>query len=638
MNGEGIGSYADLVSRAAADPAWFYPAAMDFLDLEWMTPWTQLRDESDGIAHARWFVGGGSNLAWLATSPKRADSEVAIIWEGDDGEVREVSSGDLRITVRRLARGLRSIGITKGDVVTIHLPMIPEAVMALLAVASVGAIASPSFSGYGVEALAERIELGGSKLVITADGLLRRGKSIPMAPIAFAASMRASSRPQVVVVPRLGGQSTGSSAAIMWEELLRQGQDERFDVFDAQDPWLLAFTSGSTGRPKGVVHTHGGMPYGAGIEMAFAFDVRQGDRMCWPSDMGWIIGPLCTVVPLSLGASIVLFEGVADFPEPDRLWQIVDKHHVSHLGLAPTTARILAQSGDSYVDGHALESLRIIGSSGEPWTVPAWRWLHRHAGRGRAPIINWAGGTEIGGGILAGSPAVVTQSGRFSGPSVGMDVDVVDPEGISVVDQVGELVVRRSWPSMTRGFWREPERYLESYWSKIPDVWVHGDRAIHFSDGSWELPGRSDDVMKIAGKRVGPAEFESLALENPGVALAGAVGVPDPTKGELCVVVVTRNPTGDFGDIAVQVENRITSAMGRAMKPRAVLVVDSLPLTRSGKVHRRALRSWLSGVTSGDLSSLDNPECETSIRRAGKALLEDHDVGDKGPLKSAQSL
>jgi acetyl-CoA synthetase len=339
--------------------------------------------------------------------------------------------------------------------------------------------------------------------------------------------------------------------------------------------------------------------------------------------MGWIMGPGILMGALSVGAAFVMMEGGFDHPAPDRLWRLVDELGITHLGLAPTIIRLLAGHGEKWVEPYDLESLRVLGSTGEPMTVPAWRWLHRHVGRGTRPIINISGGTEVGGAILTGNPIVESPAGTFAGPSLGMAAEVFDADGHSVAGELGELVVTAPWPAMTWGFWQEPDRYIETYWSRWPDVWVHGDRAVIRDDGAWELPGRSDDLMKVAGKRIGPAEYESLATEVEGVLAAAAVGLPNPIKGEVAVVVVLPNAGADAEEVARRVDERITGALGKPMRPWAVLPVTDIPLTRSAKVHRRAVRGWLAGVDPGDLSNVENPASQEAIEAAAARLPAD---------------
>jgi len=621
MRAAGASSMRELAARALAEPEWFYPFVQDFLGAAWLRPWTQLCDRTAGEPLARWFVDGGTNLAWLACQRWVGVAPgPAIIWEGDDGATGEISYAALDREVAAAAGGLRRLGVGRGDVVTMHLPVIPEAIVTMLAAARIGAIVAPAFSGYGPEPLAERIRLGGTKVLVTADATNRRGKRIELLRTALDALDRVPQPPQVVVVGRLGDPLPARPGLVPWEELLAGVPDGEIEVLDAGTPWLLAFTSGSTGRPKGAVHTHGGMGYSLMLDLGLTLDVGPGDRLMWPADMGWLAGPMTGLGPLTLGATTVLFDGVLDYPKPDRIWSLIERHRVTQYGLAPTVARGLMAFGDGWVDPYELESLRVIGSSGEPWTAPAWRWLHRSAGRGRVPIVNWSGGTEIGGPIVVCFPNEEVAECRFWGPQLGIDADVVDGSGQPVTGRPGELVIRRSWPNMTQGLWREPERYLDSYWRRIPDTWVHGDLAVRHQDGSFEVPGRSDDVMKIAGKRVGPSELEMLVDEISGITHSAVIGVPHSTKGEVPVVVVCAADGGDDSRLADEVAERIEKEFGKPMRPAAVLVVDALPLTRSGKVHRRVLRGWVTGRDPGDMSTVDNPNVESAIAAAAATL------------------
>jgi acetyl-CoA synthetase len=627
MRRHGIGDYQSFLARSVADPEWFYRSAFEDLGLEWPVEFRAVYEEDGGLPWSRWFVGGRTNLAYLALErwrSARTGGRTALVWEGDDGATVQLTYDELGWLVEQAAAGLRGMGVRKGDVVALYLPMIPEAVAALLAIARVGAVAAAAFSGYGPHALAERLNLSGAKVLITADGFLRRGVPVDLRAQAEKALGQAPAVTRLVVISRLDKRAVKDTPrSLSWETMLNHGYDRPMEMFDTDTPWLLAFTSGSAGRPKGAVHTHGGLPYRVALELAYCFDMRPDDRLSWVTDMGWIMGPLCIAGVLSLGASLVLFEGAPDFPEPDRLWRLVERHQLTHLGLSPTLVRLLAGHGEEWVDRRELRSLRVLGSTGERWTPQSWRWLHRHVGRGLVPIINWSGGTEIGCGILVGSPLVETRECRFSGHAPGMAATVFDADGRPAVGEVGELVLTRTWPSMTRGLWNEPQRYLESYWSRWPDVWVHGDWAVRHPDGSWELLGRSDEVLKIGGKRVGPAEVESVATEVGEVVEAAAVSVPDSLSGEALVVLVqvsTTTVSDDREAVAQAVSDRVAEALGRPLRPVAVVVLDELPLSRSGKVHRRALRAWLAGTDPGDLSTLANPESASAVLAAGARL------------------
>jgi acetyl-CoA synthetase len=528
--------------------------------------------------------------------------------------------------VERASAGLRALGVEKDDVVALYVPMIPEAAISLLAIARIGAIAAPAFSGYAADALAERLNIAKAKVLITADGAMRHGVKIDLKAHADAAVEMAPSIERVIIIARLKqAVLMNPGRDLSWNALLDYGRDQPCEMFDADTPWLLAFTSGSSGRPKGAVHTHGGLAYRVAIELAYNFDMNADDRLLWITDMGWIMGPLNIAGVLSLGASLVMFEGSPDFPVPDRLWQVVDRYQITHLGFSPTLVRVLSDYGLEWVDRHDLNSLRILGSTGEPWTTSSWRWLHRHVGRGKVPIINWSGGTEIGSGILAGSPVVPMKECRFAGPAPGIAADVYDAEGNPLVGEVGELVVTHPWPSMTRGLWMEPERYLETYWSRWLGVWFHGDRAIRYEDGSWELLGRSDDVLKVAGRRLGPVEVESVATDSDEIMMAAAIGIPDPVRGEAVALVIV--PSLDAKNVktnvlAHSIADRVARVLGKPFRPAVVLVVDDLPLSRSGKVHRRAVRAWLTGTDPGDLSTVSNLESREAIIAAKEHLGE----------------
>jgi acetyl-CoA synthetase len=381
---------------------------------------------------------------------------------------------------------------------------------------------------------------------------------------------------------------------------------------------MIIYTSGTTGRPKGAIHVHGGFPVKGAQDLAHGFDLRRHETLFWFTDLGWMMGPWAISGSLLLGASLVIYEGTPDHPGPDRLWDIVERHRVTHLGLSPTVIRALMAHGTEPVAAHYLSSLRVLGSTGEPWNPEPWWWYFRNVGGGRCPVVNYSGGTEVSGGILSGNPLTPVRPASFGGPNIGVAADVIGPGGESVRGVVGELAIRQPLPGMTRGFWNDPERYLETYWSRLPGVWVHGDWALVDEDGFWYIQGRSDDTIKVAGKRVGPSEVESAAVAHPAVLEAAAVGVPHELKGEVVILfcVLRPNETDDAG-LRAAISAQVVAQMGKALKPEAVVVVPLLPRTRSGKVMRRVARAAYLGTDPGDLSTLDNPLAVEAIRAVG---------------------
>ncbi|QXC61023.1 AMP-binding protein [Aquihabitans sp. G128] len=619
----GIATFPELVERSIEDPAWFWGAATEFLGIPFSTPYEQVLDTSKGIPWATWFTGGQTNLAaacvdrWAADSP---DAE-AIRWEGEDGEVRLLTYAELDRHVDGLAALLRERGIGQGDAVGIFLPMLVETVVAAMAVAKLGAIFLPVFSGYGAEAIAVRLEDAGAKALLCADGFYRRAKVVPTLATALDAVGRVPSVETVVVVPRVGPVEPaehGAASVLPWPAATPVGEPPRVATVavDSEHPLFIAYTSGTTGKPKGAVHVHGGFTVKIAEEVAFQFDCRPGDRLFWFADFGWIMGPWEVVGALANGATLCLFEGAPDFPDTDRLWAYLAAHRVTILGISPTLVRSMMAHGDEPVRRHDLSALRILGSTGEPWNEDPYRWFAEVVGGGRCPIINISGGTEVGACFLSCHPVQALTPMTLGGPALGMAVDVFDDHGQPVRGQVGELVCTKPWPGMTRGLWQAPERYLETYWDRWPDVWVHGDWAL-IEDGQWYLRGRSDDTIKIAGKRLGPAEVESALVAHAAVSEAAAVGIPHEVKGEaLWCFVVLAPGAAESEDLRAELVATVTEALGKSFKPSAVRFVDALPKTRSAKVVRRAIRATTIGADPGDLSSLEDPATVDALRNA----------------------
>ncbi|HEY8987927.1 MAG TPA: AMP-binding protein, partial [Candidatus Limnocylindrales bacterium] len=606
-----------LQARAVADPAWFWGAAVDDLGFAWQRPRAEVMDATGGPEWTRWWRGGAFNYAEAAVEPRAArdpDGE-AIAWEGEDGEVRRLTNQELLAEVAAAARMFVAAGVRPGDRVGIFLPMLVETVVATLALGRIGAIYSPVFSGYGAPAVAARLRDCEASVLVTADGFLRRGNPVPMKAIADEAVVLAPSVGRVIVVRRLGDRAPATpwnpGRDRWWDDAIAAAAGDpepaRRDT-DPETPYMLIYTSGTTGRPKGAIHVHGGFPIKGAQDLAHTFDLRPGDGLFWFTDLGWMMGPWAISGSLLLGARLIFYEGAPDHPGPDRLWELVARHRVTHLGLSPTVIRALIPHGSDPVRAHDLGTLRVLCSTGEPWDPESWWWYFREVGGGRCPVVNYSGGTEVSGGIVGCNLLTPIKPASFNGPCPGTAADVVDTTGASLRGEVGELVIRAPQPGMTRGFWNDPERYLETYWQRFPGTWVHGDWAIVGDDGYWYIRGRSDDTLKVAGKRVGPAEVEAAATAHPSVVEAAAIGVPHAVKGESIVVVCTLRPgETDDTELRAAIGRRVVEDLGKTLKPEIVVVVPALPKTRSGKIMRRVVRAAWLGLDPGDLSALDDP-------------------------------
>lgn len=620
MRRHDISSYDDLYARSVADPVWFWSAVVEFLGIPFSTPYTKVVDRSRGPEWTTWFEGGELNLSvacvdrWAAETP----TAPAIIAEREDGSSVSLTFEELVDRMGRAAGGLRSLGVGAGDAVAVYLPMSAEAVIALLAVARIGAVFIPIFSGYAAEAVATRLADPRPRVLVCADGFLRRGRLVAMKESADSAVAEAGEGIDHIVVVDYAGRGDipwTDGRDLSWDSLLESDPIDPVPL-PSEQPVLLAYTSGTTGRPKGAVHVHGGFTVKIAQEGAFQMDVSAGDRLMWATDMGWIMGPFLVVAGLANGASIVAYDGAPDHPGPDRLWEIVAKHRITHLGISPTLVRALQPHGADLARRHDLSSLRVFGSTGEPWNPDPWWWLFREVGGERIPIVNLSGGTEIGAGILSVNLLQGIKPTALGGPCLGMEADVVDPAGNPVRGEVGELVIRSPWPGMTRGFWKEPDRYLATYWDRFPGVWVHGDWASIDEDGFWYLHGRSDDTLNIAGKRVGPAEIESAVVAMDEIVMAAAVGVPHPVKGESVAIFAVPAPGQERTPaLAAAVSAAVTDALGKAFRPSSVQLVADLPRTRSAKIMRRVVRAIALGKDVGDLSSLENPGSLEGIDR-----------------------
>lgn len=628
MQAQGVDSFEALNERANQDPEGFHDALIRFLDYRFERPYARVLDLDQGRPFARWCVGGVTNVVTNCLDRWRASArydQAALVWEGEDSTVTTWTFADLDHETCRLAWGLRKLGIGRGDVVGMYLPNLPHAAAAMLAVAKIGAIVLPMFSGFGAEAIAQRLNDGRAVAVITVDGSLRRGKAVGAKTVVDHALVQCPNVRHVVVLRHLAAPHDWVYGRDhWWDELASDVPGDVADVatepMAADAPFLLMFTSGTSGKPKGVVHSHCGFPIKTALDLSICMDLKAGDRFLWMSDMGWLVGPMLVFGGLLVGATVVLAEGAPNYPQPDRLWRLVERHRVTYLGLAPTIARLSMSLPDATLADRDLSSLRVMISTGEPWTLEAWRWTFERIGKGRVPLLNFSGGTEMG-GILTGTVIHPLKPCAFAGPVPGTGADVVDANsGESVpVGVTGELVMRTPTIGLTRGLWFDRARYLDSYWSRLPDLWVHGDFASRDADGMWYVHGRSDDTLKIAGKRTGPAEIEALLMATGLLEDAVTIGVPDPIKGTAVVCLCVARPETDRETAVKTLSSAVTAGLGGAFKPADVVFVPDLPRTRNMKLMRRVVRTAWLGEEAGDLSTLVNPEAVQAIRDARPA-------------------
>lgn len=622
MRRHGIADFAELMKRSTEDAAWFTDAALKYLDIEFYEPYSQVVDLSGGIQLPKWCVGGAMNIVHNCVDKwqlPESREQRAVVWEGEEGTTRTLTYRELYEQVNQAANALRSLGLGKGDAVGLFMPMTPEIVVALLAVAKIGGIILPLFSGYGAGAIVSRMADADAQALFAADGAFRRGKPVEMKSVADEAAAQIPTLKHMIVLKRTGQEVQMKAGRDHWwhELVAAQPKEAATERTSAEDPLMVIYTSGTTGRPKGALHTHCGFPVKAAQDMAFGTDVHAGDVIYWMTDMGWMMGPWLVFGALLLGATMFLYDGAPDFPAPDRLWSLVERHKVAQLGVSPTLIRSLIPHGDEQHRGRDLSSLKCFASTGEPWNPEPWKWLFHSVGGSRLPIINYSGGTEISGGIVMGNPILPLKPCAFSAPCPGMAADVFDENGNPIRGAVGELVVKAPWIGMTRGFWKDPQRYLDAYWARWPNVWVHGDFAAVDADGLWYILGRSDDTIKIAGKRLGPAEVESILVRHPSVVESAAIGVPHEVKGsELVVFVVLKKGVEASDALRAELRALVTDEMGKALAPKSVLFVSDLPKTRNAKVMRRMIRAAYLGQDPGDASTLVNPEAVEEVRRA----------------------
>lgn len=615
----GCDGFDALYRRADSNPGWFWDKVIQFSDIRFGRPYDRIMDDSEGIEWTKWCVGGTTNMALNCVDKHRGTptyDQTYIVAETEDGAVRSLTYREFDEQVCRFAGLLRSLGVGQGDVVGLYMPQIPETFVAYFATVKIGAIMMPLFSGFAPAALAERFAMTDTKVVVTTDVMYRRGAEVRLAETVVKSLPQAPSVEKVVVLKRGQNPLPDGANIVDWDRAMAEAPLVVETIqMEAEAPAVLHMTSGTTGRPKGAIYTHVGFITKMMLDYGILSDFRSTDRYLYQADMGWMVGSQTAVIASLHGASMVLAEGVIDYPEPDHLWRLIARHRVTWVGITPSMARILMAHSDG-PSKQDLSSLRIVLTAAEPWTSHAWHWLFGTVLKGQVPVLNVSGGTEVSGCILACSVNHPLKVGSFSIPIPGMGADVVDENGKSVPPgQIGELVLRKPSIGLTPGLWRDNERYIESYWSTFPGVWVHGDLASRDEDGHWYIHGRSDDTMKIAGKRVGPAEIETAVMGSRALVEAAAISVPDSIKGAALVLVcvpLAGVPADDA--LRARLQKELETQMGKSYRAEKIIFVADLPKTRSMKIMRRAVRASLLRQPTGDVSALANPDSLDALR------------------------
>lgn len=609
----GLSDFDALYAFSIREPAAYWAAVNRYCGIRWSKDYDIYCDDSRGKALPSWFVGG--ELNWVDTVLARADDEagaarLAVVAERENGAVGTASYAELRDEVRGMAAGLLDIGVRRGDRIGLLMENGREATTAMLALAYMGAIAVPLFSGFGVDPIVSRLRVCAARGLLATSGFLRRGKAVDVRPILSQVRAQLPGLDIVVVKdsPEIPPHRDVGAAGPLWRELFKDPSSALPSCrMSPDDPFMIVFTSGTTGRPKGAVHTHGGFPLKIAHDAAVHFNVKAGDVFCWPADMGWIAGSLVLASALMRGATLVCYDGAPDYPDWSRMGRLIERYRVTHYGSAPTLIRGLAENERTSTLGDR-SSIKLLITAGETIAPEHFRWFQRHFGRGECPLINYTGGTEVSGGLLSSVVVKPIVPAGFNTRSPGVAADVVDASGTPVTGRIGELAVLEPFVGMTKAFWQDEQRYLETYWEIVEGMWIHGDLALKDDDGNYFLMGRSDDTIKIAGKRVGPAEMEDIVATLEGVGEVAVIGVEDAAKGQAIVVFVTAPGIGDPDALTRTVGESIRRRLGKAFAPREVLVVPQLPKTRSSKTMRRIIRGIYDGKPLGDLSSLLNPE------------------------------
>lgn len=620
MKKHNLSSLEDLSIKSNEDLEWYWKSVDEDIGIIWDRHYTKVLDVSKGIAWPKWFVGGKTNIykSSVEKFAKQSPQKIAYHFESEDGETSHTTYSELDSKVSKLANGLKSLGVEKGDVVAIYLPMIEEAILSILAAAKIGAIQTVIFSGYSSESLHVRLKDCNAKILLISDGFYRKGKSVSQKQ-SVEIAVQDTFVEKTIVVSYRGVDEYSESDKIIFYDNLVSGQNDicETEILDSEDPLFILYTSGTTGRPKGVIHTHGGFSVFAGHQAAYLIDIQAQDVLFWPADIGWITGLVWNVYGLLImGASAVIYDGGLDYPTADRIWKMLSEYNATIFGISPTAVRLFKKNNVEPRKLFSLNKVKNIPTTGEPLDEDSWWWLYEKVGNKKIPIMNLSGGTEIGGAMLSVFPGMKLKPSTVGMPVPGMNLDVFDDDGNSVQKKNGYLVIKSPWPAMTRGLLHDDKRYLETYWSKFDDVWYHGDYVYVDEDNLWYMRGRTDDVINVSGHRMSTAEIEHTVISHSKISDAAAIAIPDDITGEAIVIFFISYKESDV-NLESELSDYVSEKIGKVARPKHVFQLTDLPKTRTGKILRRVLKSKLLGASLGDLSSLENPTILDEIPKLG---------------------
>ena len=603
-------SLDELSQKAKDDLEWFWKSVDEDIGIVWDVPYSDVLDMSKGIAWSKWFVNGKTNIykSSVEKFTKRTPQKIAYHFISEDGVTSQISYSELDSKVSKLANGLKSLGVQKGDVIAIYLPMIEKAILVILAASKIGAIQTVIFSGYSSESLHIRLRDCNAKILFTSDGFHRKGKPVSQKE-SVEIAIKDTTVEKVIVVPYKGIDVFAESEKIVYYDDLvsLQSTDCDTEILDSEDPLFILYTSGTTGKPKGVIHTHGGFSVFAGHQAAYLVDIHDYDVLFWPADIGWITGLVWNVYGLLImGASGVIYDGALDFPTTDRLWKMLHDYNASIFGISPTAVRLFKKNNVEPLKLFSLDKIKNIPTTGEPIDEDSWYWLYEKVGNKKIPIINLSGGTEIGGAMLSVFPGMKLKPSTVGVPVPGMSLDVLDDDANSIRGKNGYLVIKSPWPAMTRGLLHDDQRYIETYWSRFENIWFHGDYVYVDKDDLWYMRGRTDDVINVSGHRMSTAEIEHAVISHDKISDAASIAIPDDITGESIVVFFVLYNTSDVISQS-EISDYVSKKIGKLAKPKYLFQLTDLPKTRTGKIMRRLLKLKLLGMELGDLSSLENP-------------------------------